>query len=40
MKPDDMTLPLLNSADRGGPAQPLLVVNNLKKYFPVRGGGF
>ncbi|MDD2990766.1 MAG: ABC transporter ATP-binding protein [Zoogloea sp.] len=24
--------------DRGGPAQPLLVVRNLKKHFPVRGG--
>jgi peptide/nickel transport system ATP-binding protein len=24
--------------DRGGPAQPLLLVRNLKKYFPVRGG--
>ncbi len=30
----DMT----DSADRGGPAQPLLIVRNLKKYFPVRGG--
>jgi len=28
--------PILNTEDRGGPAQPLLVVNNLKKYFPVR----
>ena len=27
-----------DSADRGGPAQPLLIVRNLKKYFPVRGG--
>ena len=26
------------AADRGGPAQPLLVVKNLKKHFPVRGG--
>ncbi len=26
------------SPDRGGPAQPLLVVRDLKKYFPVRGG--
>ncbi|MBX9869075.1 MAG: ATP-binding cassette domain-containing protein, partial [Burkholderiaceae bacterium] len=25
--------------DRGGPAQPLLVVRNLKKYFPVRQNG-
>jgi peptide/nickel transport system ATP-binding protein len=24
--------------DRGGPAQPLLVVENLTKHFPVRGG--
>jgi peptide/nickel transport system ATP-binding protein len=26
--------------DRGGPAQPLLVVRDLKKYFPVRAGWF
>ena len=26
--------------DRGGPAQPLLVVKDLKKHFPVRGGLF
>ena len=26
--------------DRGGPAQPLLVVRDLKKYFPVRAGLF
>ncbi|MDO8304866.1 MAG: ATP-binding cassette domain-containing protein [Herminiimonas sp.] len=38
MKPDDMNLPVANPVDRGGPAQPLLVVKNLKKYFPVRGG--
>ncbi len=25
-------------ADRGGPAQPLLIVRNLKKHFAVRGG--
>ena len=24
--------------DRGGPSQPLLIVNSLRKYFPVRGG--
>src|SRR6476619_3347042 len=24
--------------DRGGPAQPLLLVNDLRKHFPVRGG--
>jgi peptide/nickel transport system ATP-binding protein len=26
--------------DRGGPAQPLLVVDSLKKYFPGRAGPF
>ncbi len=25
--------------DRGGPAQPLLVASNLRKHFPLRGGG-
>src|SRR5580692_12346865 len=24
--------------DRGGPAQPLLIVDGLRKHFPVRGG--
>jgi peptide/nickel transport system ATP-binding protein len=24
--------------DRGGESQPLLIVNGLKKYFPIRGG--
>jgi len=28
--------PTLRSEDRGGPAQPLLVVRDLRKYFPVR----
>jgi peptide/nickel transport system ATP-binding protein len=28
------------SDDRGGPAQPLLVVRDLKKHFPIRGGLF
>ena len=32
--------PVLDVQDRGGPAQPLLVVNDLKKHFPVRGGFF
>ena len=32
------TLPAVTVDDRGGPAQPLLVVRNLKKYFPVRAG--
>ncbi len=35
----DTTL-MTPSQDRGGPAQPLLAVRNLKKYFPVRGGLF
>jgi peptide/nickel transport system ATP-binding protein len=26
--------------DRGGKAQPLLIVNGLRKYFPIRGGVF
>jgi peptide/nickel transport system ATP-binding protein len=28
----------LDPRDRGGPAQPLLHVENLKKYFPIHGG--
>jgi len=28
------------SEDRGGPAQPLLVLRGLKKHFPIRGGMF
>ncbi len=28
---------LIDKDDRGGPAQPLLIVNNLKKYFPIGG---
>jgi peptide/nickel transport system ATP-binding protein len=31
---------VLEVQDRGGPAQPLLVVNDLKKHFPVRVGLF
>jgi len=31
---------VLDAPDRGGPAQPLLVVHDLKKYFPVRTGLF
>src|SRR3982074_2318096 len=27
-----------DTRDRGGPAQPLLLVENLTKHFPVRGG--
>src|SRR3954465_8028707 len=26
--------------DRGGPAQPLLLLSGLKKHFPIRGGIF
>src|SRR6266849_8091706 len=26
--------------DRGGPAQPMLIVRNLRKYFPIRAGVF
>jgi peptide/nickel transport system ATP-binding protein len=29
---------ITDSRDRGGPAQPLLVVEGLRKHFPVRGG--
>ena len=29
---------ITDSRDRGGPAQPLLLVEGLRKYFPVRGG--
>ena len=32
------TTQTLDARDRGGPAQPLLTVDNLRKYFPVRGG--
>ncbi len=39
MMSQESTTPL-NTQDRGGPAQPILVVNNLKKYFPVRSGLF
>jgi peptide/nickel transport system ATP-binding protein len=28
----------LDRRDRGGPAQPLLIVQDLRKHFPVRGG--
>ena len=28
----------LDPRDRGGPAQPMLRVEGLKKYFPIRGG--
>jgi len=28
----------IDPRDRGGPAQPLLIVEGLKKHFPIRGG--
>ncbi|SMP62024.1 ABC transporter ATP-binding protein [Noviherbaspirillum suwonense] len=34
------SLPAAQAADRGGPAQPLLTVRDLKKRFPVRGHPF
>jgi peptide/nickel transport system ATP-binding protein len=35
-----MSLAAADSRDRGGRAQPMLIARALKKYFPVRGGGF
>jgi peptide/nickel transport system ATP-binding protein len=35
-----MTLPLSPAEDRGGPAQPLLLLKDLKKHFPIKGGLF
>lgn len=35
-----VTSPVFNAEDRGGPAQPLLVVRDLKKHFSVRTGLF
>src|ERR1700704_72907 len=37
MMPLAMTEPV-DPRDRGGPSQPLLIVENLRKHFPVRGG--
>jgi peptide/nickel transport system ATP-binding protein len=34
----DMAKNAPDARDRGGPAQPLLIVENLRKHFPVRGG--
>jgi peptide/nickel transport system ATP-binding protein len=31
---------LTDPRDRGGPAQPLLLVRDLKKHFPAKGGLF
>jgi peptide/nickel transport system ATP-binding protein len=33
-----MTEPTPDQADRGGPAQPLLLLRDLRKHFPIRGG--
>ncbi|PKU25514.1 ABC transporter ATP-binding protein [Telmatospirillum siberiense] len=33
-------LPLPSAEDRGGPAQPILIVNGLRKHFPLGGGLF
>jgi peptide/nickel transport system ATP-binding protein len=35
-----MSIALSTPEDRGGPAQPLLIVQDLKKHFPIRGGMF
>src|SRR3954454_7105581 len=35
-----MSIAPTTSADRGGPAQPLLLVHDLKKHFPIKGGIF
>ena len=29
---------ILDPRDRGGPAQPMLIVENIRKYFPIRAG--
>jgi peptide/nickel transport system ATP-binding protein len=34
------TVPPGDPRDRGGKAQPLLIVNGLTKHFPIRGGVF
>ena len=31
--------PVLDPRDRGGPGQPLMIANGLKKHFPVKGAG-
>ncbi|MBC7436672.1 MAG: ABC transporter ATP-binding protein [Bdellovibrionales bacterium] len=36
----ELATPLAPPQDRGGPAQPLLTVRNLRKHFAVRGGLF
>jgi peptide/nickel transport system ATP-binding protein len=36
-RPDNRPTPAA-SRDRGGPQQPILIVNGLRKYFPIKGG--
>src|SRR3954452_23116530 len=38
--PGPMSIAQTTHEDRGGPAQPLLLVQDLKKHFPIRGGMF
>lgn len=39
MQLDDVELlPETDARDRGGPLQPMLIVENIKKYFPIRAG--
>jgi peptide/nickel transport system ATP-binding protein len=38
--PSLQPVPLGDPRDRGGERQPLLIVNGLRKYFPIRGGLF
>ena len=35
---DTPASPAPDPRDRGGPAQPMLIVENIKKYFPIRAG--
>lgn len=37
-KPHLQPVPQGHLNDRGGKAQPMLIVQNLKKYFPIHGG--
>ena len=34
----ETTIDTLDPRDRGGPAQPMLIVENIRKYFPIRAG--
>jgi peptide/nickel transport system ATP-binding protein len=35
---DSVTIPRADPRDRGGSAQPMLIVEHLQKHFPIRGG--